>query len=80
MLDHNLVHSFTRLPLAPRLHTLWINFNQIHTIQPFVGNLARAFPNLRYLSMMGNPAAPGFVNGGSFHDYIVYRWGYRLYD
>ena len=24
--------------------------------------------------MMGNPAAPSFVNHGKFHDYIVYRF------
>jgi hypothetical protein len=73
ILDHNLIDSFANLPLAPRLRTLWLNFNQIHTIHPFSENVARAFPGLRYLSMMGNPAAPSFLNGGTFHDYVVYR-------
>ena len=28
---------------------------------------------MHYLSMMGNPAAPSFLNDGTFHDYVIYR-------
>ena len=57
-----------------RLKTLWINFNQIVHLLPFIENLKESFSNLHYLSMMGNPAAPGFVNGGIYHDYLIYRY------
>ena len=46
----------------------------IGRVDPFADNLAIALPNLKYLSLMGNPAAPSFVNGGQFHDYVMYRW------
>jgi hypothetical protein len=51
-----------------------VNFNSISHLVPFVDNLTSAFANLAYLSMMGNPAAPSFVNGGIFHDYLIYRF------
>jgi hypothetical protein len=51
-----------------------VNFNSIEHLFPFVDNLKKSFGNLDYLSMMGNPAAPSFVNGGIFHDYLIYRY------
>ena len=57
-----------------RLKTLWVNFNSIEHLFPFVENVNKSFGNLDYLSMMGNPAAPSFVNGGIFHDYLIYRY------
>jgi len=31
-------------------------------------------PNLKYLSIMGNNAAPSYLNGGSFYDYLQCRF------
>ena len=42
----------------PRLRTLWVNFNEIDRLFPWIDNLNQSFGNLQYLSMMGNPAAP----------------------
>ena len=39
----------------------------------FIATIANSFPRLRYLSMMNNPAAPSYFNGGAYHQYIDYR-------
>lgn len=72
-LDHNNIDSFTTFPYMPKLQLLWINHNQIDDLFPFVKNLYESLPNLRYLCMMGNKAAPSYLNGGSFYDYLQYR-------
>ena len=74
ILDHNLLCSKTIFPMSKSIKTLWINFNTIAKLNPFLDNLASALPCLEYLSMMGNPGAPSFVNGGNFHDYVLYRY------
>jgi hypothetical protein len=73
ILDHNRIGEMVMFPQKVTLTTLWLNFNQIGNLFPFADNLATSFPRLNYLSMMGNPAAPSFVNDGKFHDYVVYR-------
>ncbi len=73
ILDHNRVSERVVFPKSMTLTTLWLNFNQIGNLYPFADSLADSFPRLNYLSMMGNPAAPSFVNDGKFHDYVVYR-------
>ena len=37
-------------------------------------NIVTNFPNLKYLSMMKNEAAPSYFNGGSKKDYQDYRY------
>ncbi|XP_033217163.1 leucine-rich melanocyte differentiation-associated protein-like isoform X2 [Belonocnema kinseyi] len=72
-LDHNNIDAFTKFPYMPKLQLLWLNHNKIDELFPFVKNLYESFPNLRYLSLMGNKAAPSYLNGGSFYDYLQYR-------
>jgi hypothetical protein len=55
------------------LHTIWINQNQITNLSVFIQTLATQCPQLKYLSMMNNPAAPSFFNGGSPKQYVDYR-------
>jgi hypothetical protein len=55
------------------LHTLWINHNQIMNLSVFIQALTTHCPQLKYLSMMNNPAAPSFFNGGSYKQYVDYR-------
>ena len=59
----------------PLLHAFYfrINYCDVSRLDPFCTYLSNSLPKLEYLSMMGNPAAPSFVNGGKFHDYIMYR-------
>ena len=73
VLDHNKVSENVVFPRHDILTTLWLNFNSIGNLFPFADNLSQSFPKLHYLSMMGNPAAPSFVNDGKFHDYLLYR-------
>ena len=73
VLDHNKVAESVVFPRHETLTTLWLNFNAIGTLFPFADNLSHSFPKLLYLSMMGNPGAPSFVNDGKFHDYVMYR-------
>ncbi|XP_078036617.1 leucine-rich melanocyte differentiation-associated protein isoform X2 [Augochlora pura] len=72
-LDHNSLDDYTVFPYMPKLQLLWLNHNNIEELYPFVKNLYESVPNLRYLSLMGNKAAPSYLNGGSFYDYLQYR-------
>ena len=60
----------------PKLQLLWLNNNNITELYPFVKNLYDSVPNLRYLCLMGNKAAPSYLNGGTFYDYLQYRLVY----
>ena len=73
VLDHNGISEDVIFPRIETLTTLWLNFNLVGNLFPFADNLSYSFPKMHYLSMMGNPAAPSFVNQGKFHDYVVYR-------
>ncbi|XP_071652900.1 leucine-rich melanocyte differentiation-associated protein-like isoform X1 [Temnothorax longispinosus] len=72
-LDHNKIDDITVFPNIPNLELLWLNHNCIKNLYPFIKNLHRSVPNLKYLSLMGNEAAPSYLNGGDFCDYIRYR-------
>ncbi|XP_014217016.1 leucine-rich melanocyte differentiation-associated protein-like [Copidosoma floridanum] len=72
-LDHNNIDSITVFPYMPQLQLLWLNNNNIEELFPFLKSLHKSLPNLRYLSLMGNKAAPSYLNGGTFYDYLQYR-------
>ncbi|XP_014616368.1 leucine-rich melanocyte differentiation-associated protein-like [Polistes fuscatus] len=72
-LDYNNIDDFTVFPYMPKLQLLWINHNKIDQLYPFIKNLYESMPNLKYLSLMGNKAAPSYLNGGTFYDYLQYR-------
>ncbi|CAF0722457.1 unnamed protein product [Didymodactylos carnosus] len=74
ILDKNGITSNVKLPYMDHLHTLWINHNQIKNLSVFIQTLSFSTPSLKYLSMMNNPAAPSFFNGGSYAQYIDYRY------
>lgn len=73
-LDHNKVDDITVFPNMPNLELLWLNHNSIKNLYPFIKNLHRSMPNLKYLCLMGNEAAPSYLNGGDFYDYLRYRY------
>ncbi|XP_041356508.1 leucine-rich melanocyte differentiation-associated protein-like [Gigantopelta aegis] len=75
ILDHNLIHSQVKLPPMPQLHTLWLNHNKIKiSVSMFISTIAKTCPNLRFLSMMNNEAAPSYFNGGSYQQYVDFRY------
>ncbi|CAL1685416.1 unnamed protein product [Lasius platythorax] len=72
-LDHNKIDETTVFPFMPNLELLWLNHNLIKNLYPFIKNLYKSIPNLKYLCLMGNEAAPSYLNGGSFFEYLQYR-------
>ena len=73
ILDKNQIGSKFIIPPMPLLTTLWVNHNKIENLVVFIENLQMFCPNLKYLSMMNNKAAPSYFNGGSFVEYNDYR-------
>ncbi|XP_031334930.1 leucine-rich melanocyte differentiation-associated protein-like isoform X1 [Photinus pyralis] len=71
--DHNNITSTTHIPYMPQLELLWMNHCKIAELYPWAKRLQQACPNLRHLSLMGNPAAPSYLNGGTFYEYLQYR-------
>ena len=69
ILDKNLIQSNIKLPFLPNLETLWLNHNKIENLAIFIENLVQSCPNLVYLSMINNKAAPSYFNGGSLAEY-----------
>jgi len=52
---------------------LKVNHNKIDNLVLFVESLQKYCPNLNYLSMMNNKAAPSYFNGGSLVEYNDFR-------
>ncbi|CAF2109728.1 unnamed protein product [Rotaria magnacalcarata] len=73
IVDKNRINSNVKIPHFDMLHTLWINHNQITNLSVFIQTLVTHCPQLKYLSMMNNPGAPSFFNGGSYQQYVDYR-------
>ena len=73
ILDKNQIESKFLAPYMPHLETLWVNHNKIENLIVFIQHLTDSFPNLKYLSMLNNKAAPSYFNGGSLVEYNEYR-------
>jgi len=73
IIDRNRINSNVKIPRLDMLHTIWINHNQISNLSVFIQTLATQCSQLKYLSMMNNPAAPSFFNGGTYQQYVDYR-------
>ncbi|XP_061704383.1 leucine-rich melanocyte differentiation-associated protein-like [Cydia pomonella] len=71
--DDNPITENCVLPPLPKLQLLWVNYCKIGSLYPWVAKLKESCPNLQYLCLMGNPAAPSYLNGGNFYDYLQYR-------
>ncbi|XP_028174354.1 leucine-rich melanocyte differentiation-associated protein-like isoform X1 [Ostrinia furnacalis] len=71
--DSNPITENCFLPPLPKLELLWLNHCKIASLYPWVGKLKESCPNLQYLCLMGNPAAPSYLNGGTFYEYLQYR-------
>ncbi|XP_056601869.1 uncharacterized protein LOC130419287 [Triplophysa dalaica] len=73
ILDCNNYNSHVKFPYMPSLTTLWLNKNKISNLPIIVEEICYKFPNIRFLGMMNNEAAPSYFNGGSFTQYVDYR-------
>ncbi|XP_033110386.1 leucine-rich melanocyte differentiation-associated protein-like [Anneissia japonica] len=73
ILDNNELTSHVSFPHLPSISTLWLNRNKISNLSVIVEKLRTRFPKLKYLSLMNNPGAPSFFNGGTYQQYMDYR-------
>ncbi|XP_072386347.1 leucine-rich melanocyte differentiation-associated protein-like isoform X2 [Diabrotica undecimpunctata] len=71
--DHNDITSNQNLPFLPKLELLWMNNCKILDLYRWVYRLSSSCPNLKYLSLMGNPGIPFYTNGGSNLEQMRYR-------
>ena len=62
IVDKNNLINLEMFPVIKTLQTLWCNNNEIEDLVQFMNNVCKKFENLRYLSMMRNPACPSLMN------------------
>ena len=65
-------------PVIKTLQTLWCNNNEIEDLVQFMNNVCKKFENLRYLSMMRNPACPSLMNISGRIYLSIYLSGFLL--
>lgn len=68
ILDYNDLDSIAFLPVLPGLTTLWLNNNKFTDLEGLLTNVRQKCPRLLHLSMMRNPACPGFNDIGGKED------------
>ena len=73
ILDSNNFNSHSILPKMLSITYLSIVDNEIANLSIFIDKLAVKFPNLKYLNLLKNPAAPNYFNEGSADEYKDYR-------
>ncbi|XP_013406266.1 leucine-rich melanocyte differentiation-associated protein [Lingula anatina] len=74
VVDHNGLQSHVKFPTSEGIQTLWANHNKIANLSVFIETITKSFPELRFLSLMNNPAAPSYFNGGTLQQYMDYRY------
>jgi len=74
VIDNNRLESTQNFPKVIDLQTLWVNNNNVTDLKVFLDCVAKAFPNLTYLSMLKNPACPNYFTGKDYDDYQRYRY------
>jgi hypothetical protein len=74
VLDHNELISKQDFPHIPTLETLWVNANNIDSLEVFLDGIQHAFPKLNYLSMLKNPCCPNYFVGKDSAAYQKYRY------
>ncbi|KAJ8914997.1 hypothetical protein NQ315_002522 [Exocentrus adspersus] len=75
ILDSNFLPDTLTFPYLPSLHTLSLNKNNICDLQSLVQKIKLSFPNIVYLSLLGNKACPNELSGEEHdqQDYQRYR-------
>ncbi len=62
VLDKNELDNLIGFPPIPSLRCLWVNNNCISDLAKFIDEVSYLFPFLEELSMLRNPACPGFMD------------------
>ena len=73
ILDSNKFNSHSTLPKIYSVTYLSMIDNRIVNLSLFIDKIANKFPNLRFLNLLKNPAAPNYFNEGSADEYKDYR-------
>ena len=73
ILDSNNFNSHSILPKMLSITYISLVDNEIANLSIFIDKLAVKFPNLKYLNLLKNPAAPNYFNNGSVDEYEDYR-------
>ncbi len=81
VLDKNELDSLIGFPPILSLRCLWVNNNCISDLVQFIDNVSYLFPSLEELSMLRNPACPGYMDIQRpdydsikmFRTYVVWR-------
>lgn len=74
IVDRNGITSQIKLPQMIHLETLWVNHNKISNLSTFISIISKNCPKIKILSMMNNEAAPSYFNGGSYQQFMDYRY------
>lgn len=75
VLDKNALAGLVDFPSLPKVHTLWLNNNNIENLDKAMEQIRQAFPALTYLSMLFNPCVPNiFVDDSAAEAYQRYRY------
>lgn len=74
ILDNNCLGDSAVFPTMPKLTTLTLNKNQIADTESFLGQIKEKYPNLTFLSLLGNTACPNELVLKDEEDYQRYRY------
>ncbi|XP_035218814.1 leucine-rich melanocyte differentiation-associated protein-like isoform X2 [Stegodyphus dumicola] len=76
ILDNNDLNDLVSFIPLPRLHTLSLNKNHFLDLETLLKQLSRCYPELTYLSLLGNPACPDQLSNleKDEEDYQRYRY------
>jgi len=72
--NNNFSNENNNIPKIDSLKTLSVNNNQISDLKQFLETVKSKFPNIKYLSMIKNPACPNEFTGRDSDDYQRYRY------
>jgi leucine-rich melanocyte differentiation-associated protein len=75
--DNNSLSEETKFPVIKSLKLFSCNKNNVNDIHLFIDRIKVSFPNLTYLSMLGNKACPNQLVDENNDEYDYYR--YRKY-
>ncbi|XP_005102093.1 leucine-rich melanocyte differentiation-associated protein [Aplysia californica] len=76
VLDNNEIRDDIVFPFLKELHTLTLNKNKLRDLDALLEQLVSRFPNLTYLSLLGNQACPNQLSSleKDEEDYQRYRY------
>ncbi|XP_037026029.1 leucine-rich melanocyte differentiation-associated protein-like isoform X2 [Bradysia coprophila] len=75
ILDRNEQPYEYSLPYLPSLKILWLNNCNIYNMSKWITRIQACCPNLRHLSLIGNPGILSAFNGAS----VLEHYDYRMY-